>query len=243
MIKKKVIFVACVWLCILAGYASAIAQGQSTQSGKKGKWVTLFDGKSLEGWHLYNQKGKPITNWQIEDEALVCLGTPPGQPNGALVTDAVYDNFILEWEWRIDIGSNSGVFYHVVENPRYKRGPQETGPEYQIIDDENFPGKLEDWQKTGADYAMYPAHEENKKTKKIGQWNKSRIIYNYGKVSHYLNGKKIVEFDVNTEGWKARRNSGKWKDFPDYANVKIGAIALQDHHSKAYFRKIRIKEL
>ncbi len=241
MIQKKVT-VYIVFLFLGIGLTTATAQTKELVSSQKGKWQTLFDGKSLKGWHLYNQGDKSITNWQIEAGALVCLGTPAGAPNGALVTDGIYENFVLEWEWKIDTGSNSGVFYHVVERPEYKRGPQETGPEFQIIDDENFPGKLEDWQKTGADYAMYPANEK-KKTKKIGQWNKSRIIYDRGKVSHYLNGKKIVEFDANTADWKTKRNSGKWKNFPDYANVRRGAIALQDHHSKAYFRKIRIKEL
>ncbi len=214
-------------------------------SGKKqfgDKWEILFDGETLTGWHEYNKKNQPVMNWIVEDGALVCLGAAPGAPNGSLVTDKHYDNFILDWEWKIDSGSNSGVFYHVMEDSiKYKRGPHETGPEYQIIDDENFPGKLEDWQQTGANYAMYPANGM-KKINELGNWNTSRIVYNKGYVTHYLNGIKIVEFDADSEDWLEKRNSGKWKGFPDYAVVRKGAIALQNHNSKAYFRNIKIKK-
>ncbi|MBK5719864.1 DUF1080 domain-containing protein [Dysgonomonas sp. Marseille-P4677] len=206
-------------------------------------WENLFDGKTLEGWHGYNKGNTPVDNWIVEDGALVCLGSAPGQPNGSLVTDREYENFILEWEWKIDKGSNSGVFYHVVEDAiQYERGPQQTGPEYQIIDDENFPTELEDWQKTGADYAMYIPNKE-KKMNPQGEWNTSKIVYDNGKVEHYLNGEKIVEFVAGSEDWITKRESGKWKDFPGYAKVKKGAIALQDHNSKAYFKNIKIKTL
>ncbi|WP_431199950.1 3-keto-disaccharide hydrolase [Mucilaginibacter sp. P25] len=119
----------------------------------KGGWVNLFDGKTLKGWHGFNKKG-PVKNWTIIDGALVCLGAAQGDTGGDIVTDKAYTNFELSWEWKIEKGSNSGVIYHVVEDPKY-HGPYETGPEYQIIDDTGWPEKLEDWQKTGCDYAMY----------------------------------------------------------------------------------------
>ncbi len=231
-----------IFYTILLTQLFLICACSSTKQVENG-WESLFDGETLQGWHGYNKGNQPVTNWIVEDGALVCLGVEPGEPNGSLVTDGEYDNFILDWEWKIDEGSNSGVFYHVIEDTaKYKRGPQQTGPEYQIIDDENFPGTLEDWQQTGADYAMYPANEK-KKLNRLGEWNTSRIIYDNGKVEHYLNGEKIVEFDANSKNWQERRNSGKWKNFPDYAVVKKGAIALQDHNSKAYFRNIKVKRL
>jgi hypothetical protein len=82
--------------------------------GKKKAWITLFDGKSLQGWHGYNKTG-PVKNWVIEDGALVCLGATKGISGGDLVTDRTFANFELTWEWKIDKGSNSGVFYHVVK--------------------------------------------------------------------------------------------------------------------------------
>jgi Domain of Unknown Function (DUF1080). len=213
----------------------------SPKVSKTGKWEVLFDGKTLNGWHGYNKGNAPITNWTIIDGALVCLGAAKHDTGGDIVTDKRYENFELEWEWKIDKGSNSGVMYHVIEDKKYK-GPYETGPEYQIIDDVNYPGKLEEWQQTGADYAMHVAGP-NKKLKPVGEWNHSKIIFNKGKVEHWLNGEKIVAFEAWTEEWYHKKNTGKWKDYPDYGIAKKGHIALQDHGNKAYFKNIKIRQL
>lgn len=204
-------------------------------------WEVLFDGKTLNGWHRYNKGDAPISNWTIIDGALVCLGAAAHDTGGDIVTNKQYDNFELEWEWKVDSGSNSGVMYHVIEDNKYK-GPYETGPEYQIIDDDNFPGKLEEWQKAGADYAMHTAGA-NKKLNAAGQWNHSKIVFNNGMVEHWLNGEKIITFEAWTDDWNTKRTTGKWKDYPYYGKAKKGHIALQDHGNKAYFKSIRIRPL
>ena len=206
----------------------------------KEKWISLFDGKSLEGWHGFNKKGT-IKNWDIEDGALVCLGAAKDAHGGDIVSNISFDNFELKWDWKIDKGGNSGVMYHVVEGQKYK-APYETGPEYQMIDDINFPEKLEDWQKTGADYAMNLTNE-NKKLKPVGEWNSSKIIFNKGHVEHWLNGAKIVEFTAWNTAWNKEKIEGKWKDYPDYGKAKNGLIALQDHGNKAYLKNLKIKRL
>jgi hypothetical protein len=127
------------------------------------KPVSLFDGKSLDGWHGFNKTGE-IKNWKIEDGAMVCLGAAKDAHGGDIVTDNDYENFELSWEWKVTKGANSGVMYHVIESQEYV-APYETGPEYQIIDDIGFPDKLEEWQKTGADYAMYLPNDKKKKTR------------------------------------------------------------------------------
>ncbi len=202
--------------------------------------VPLFNGQSLAGWHAYNKPGE-VKNWKVENGALVCQGAAKDAHGGDLVSDKEYGNFELSWDWKVDKGSNSGVMYHVIEDTMYK-APYETGPEYQVIDDIGFPDKLEDWQKAGADYAMY-AGNDKKKLMPVGEWNSSKIIYNNGHVEHWLNGEKIVEFDRNSEEWKNKRKTGKWKDYPGYGSVTKGKIALQDHGQKAYYRNITIKEL
>ena len=128
-----------------------------------------------------------------------------------------------------------------MEDPKYP-ATYETGPEYQIIDDNGWPEKLEDWQKTGCDYAMYLPNNK-KKVMPVGQWNTSKIIFNNGHVEHWLNGAKIVEFTAWNADWKKKKAEGKWKDHPDYGNAKTGLIALQDHGHKAYFKDIKIREL
>jgi hypothetical protein len=220
--------------------ADAETAQTETAAATEGEWITLFDGKSLAGWHGYNKTGE-VTNWTVEDSALVCLGAAKDAHGGDIVTDQKFDNFELTWDWKVDKGSNSGVMYHVVEDPKYK-APYETGPEYQIIDDIGFPEKLEDWQQAGADYGMQVANDK-KKLKPVGEWNSSKIVYNNGHVEHWLNGEKIVEFEANTPEWNKEKTEGKWKDFPDYSSAKTGAIALQDHGNKAYFKNIKIKQL
>jgi len=138
-------------------------------------------------------------------------------------------------------GGNSGVIYHVVENPKYS-APYETGPEYQMIDDEGYPDKLEEWQKTAADYAMYTANDK-KKVMPVGQWNSSKIVFNKGHVKHWLNGAKVIEFNAWDAAWTKLKTDGKWKDFPDYGSAKKGRIALQDHGNKVYFKNLMIREL
>ena len=151
----------------------------SIKEPPKGEWISLFDGKSLNGWHLFNRKDVEIRSWKVEDGSLVCLGAKGPSGSGDIISDRSFENFELKWEWKVDKGSNSGVFYHIVEAPKYKRAI-ETSPEYQIIDDINFPAKLEESQKAGADYGMY-IPSDKKKLMPVGEWNTSRIIFNKGK--------------------------------------------------------------
>jgi hypothetical protein len=226
----------------LTAALACMAGSHSFAQSKKSAWVSLFNGKNLNGWHSFNKKGK-VPNWTIENGALVCLGAVKGTDTGGdIVSDKLYGSFELVWEWKIDKGSNSGVLYHVVEDPKYS-GTYLTGPEYQLIDDINWvPDILEDWQKTGADYAMHPANSL-KKIMPVGQWNTSKIIFNKGHVEHWLNGKKIVAFTAWDADWNKKKAEGKWKEHPEYGLAKTGHIALQDHGHKAYFKNMKIRPL
>ena len=253
MITKMVKCLIAAWLiiahtsCADSGNKSATTSDSASVDTAIGKiasetspWKPLFNGKTLEGWHGYNQKGE-VKNWKVEDSVLVCLGAAKDAHGGDLVSDSMYANFELQWDWKLNKGSNGGVMYHVIESPKYK-APYETGPEYQMIDDIGFPEKLEEWQKTGADYAM-TIPGPNKKVKAIGEWNSSKIIFDHGHVEHWLNGEKILEFEAWNDVWKNQKLTGKWKDYPDYGLAKTGAIALQDHGKKVYLKNILIRPL
>lgn len=200
------------------------------------EWVELMDPSD---WRGYNQDSLP-SNWSIKDNVIECFGEA-GDVGGDIISMETYDNFEFAFEWKITKGGNSGAFYHVVEDTIY-HSPYETGPEYQLLDDVGFEEPIEDWQKTGANYAMHIANE-NKTLKPVGEWNTSKIVFNRGKAEHWLNGQKIVEFDKNSQDWLEKRNSGKWNDYPDYGKANDGYLALQDHGAGVWFRNVRVRRL
>jgi hypothetical protein len=203
-------------------------------------WVLLFDGQSLNGWRDYN--GTRLTEpWHVVDGCIQAKGDG-SDGSGYIVTDKEYANFELVWDWKLSKGGNSGMLYHVVERPQFKV-PYVTGPEYQLIDEANFPEKLEEWQKLGVDYAMYLPDKSKMKVHPAGEWNTSKIVFDNGHVEHWLNGEQILEFDAWTDDWFQRKKSGKWSDAPEYGLSRKGVICLQDHGYPASFRNIKLKEL
>ena len=213
-----------------------------TPAEKTGGWQLLFDGKTMGGWHGYN--GQNLKAWTIEDCALKTTGTEGNygsDKRADLVTDAPYTNFEISIDWKASKGGNSGIIYGVVEDAKYD-APWKTGPEYQFIDDVGFPEKLEEWQKAGADYAMHLPNDQ-KTLKPVGEWNNTRIVVRGPHVEHWLNGKKILEFERWTPEWQKLRDSGKWKEAPDYGLAKTGRIVLQDHGSVFWFRNVKIRTI
>ena len=239
---KTKLFIACAAFsgALLAACTPAPKNNVLTEAEKAEGWKLLFDGKTLDGWRDYN--GDSLTApWIVEDGCIRAKGSG-SDASGYIVTDTVYENFELVWDWKIAEGGNSGMLYHVVENPKFKV-PYVTGPEYQLIDDFGFPEPLEDWQKTAADYAMHVPDTSKTIIKPAGEWNTSKIVFDNGHVEHWLNGEKVVEFEAWTDDWFEKKNSGKWKDAPEYGLAHKGVICLQDHGSAAWFRNIKIKEL
>ena len=211
-----------------------------TEKEKADGWILLFDGKTMNGWKDFN--GTSLKQpWSVVDGCIQAKGAG-SDSDGYIVTDKEYENFELVWDWKLSKGGNSGMIYHVIENPAFSV-PYVTGPEYQLIDEPNFPGELEDWQKLGVDYAMYLPDESLMKVNPAGEWNNSKIVFDNGHVEHWLNGVKILEFEAWTDDWFKRKNSGKWAHAPEYGLARKGVICLQDHGDPASFRNIKIKEL
>jgi hypothetical protein len=244
---KKIMFIV-VCFCISLSHIQLKANtltmkidtliNELTQQEKADGWQLLFDGKTLTGWRTF--KNKP-GSWKAKNDVLCSYSADSG--NADLITETVYKNFELSIDWKISPEGNSGILYMVTED--YDQ-TYLSGPEYQLIDDDGFPEKIEDWQKTGANYAMHaPAF---KAANKPGEWNTTKIIVNNGNVEHWLNGKKLVAYTLWSDEWKQQKNSGKWKDAAGYAASTTGHIALQSSHSKVEtsgicFRNIKLKKL
>ncbi|MBR1574693.1 MAG: DUF1080 domain-containing protein [Bacteroidales bacterium] len=239
-----------IWIMAAAaltcGAVASCGQQENTLTAREKAegWELLFDGKTLSGWRDFN--GDSLTGpWVVENGTIRAEGEG-SDSNGYIVTDREFANFDLKWEWKISKGGNSGMLYHVVEGAKFVV-PYITGPEYQLIDDENWEEvngyPLEPWQRCAVDYAMYVPDFDARDLKPAGSWNQSEIIFDNGHVTYLLNGKVTVEFDAWTADWYARKNSGKWEDAPEYGQSPSGHICLQDHGYPAWFRNIKIREL
>lgn len=227
-------------------------------------WIYLFDGVSTDGWRAYNGDSLP-PGWVAKDSMLTFdteLGMEQDYTGGQDIIYAreEFDNFELYVEWKIPEGGNSGIFYHLKEGIP-NAGPPDISPEYQLIDDENYASihdltsynksmgvtenlqDLQDWQKTGSDYAMHPADDSQKILNPAGEWNSSRIVFTPDKVEHWLNGTMVVSFVPWNEEWQAKKNAGKWKDAELYGSFKEGYIGFQDHSSPIWFKNIKIRKL
>jgi hypothetical protein len=230
-----------VLLCSCQNKTKKDSQTKLVETTQTPEWTYLFNGTNTDGWRGYNSESLP-SSWVVENGTLKSMGT-----GGDIGGDIVYglqefENFELSLEWKISEGGNSGIFYHVQEGEKYS-SPYQNAPEFQLIDDIGFSQPLEDWQSLGADYAMYPANPSQKIVKEAGQWNSARILFTPQKTEYWLNGNKVVSFVPWSSDWETRKNTGKWKDYPDYGAFKKGLIGLQDHGSFIWFREIKIKEL
>lgn len=207
--------------------------------------MATSDGSSFDGWKGYKTDDIP-NSWTIDDGAIHFKPTKDSEgkitsERGDIITVAEYDNFELSLEWKISECGNSGIFFNVVEADEHKQ-TYSTGPEMQVLDNtchpdaDNGPDRF-----AGANYALHPPSVDN--TKPAGEWNSAKLIVNGDHVQHWLNGEKVVDYQMHSEDWSAKVAASKFADFPGYATGKSGHIALQDHADPVWFRNIEIKKL
>jgi len=225
-------------LALYAELDKSAAPNTLTDKEKENGWQLLFDGKTFDGWHGYNLKNVPDC-WIIEDACLT-MTTTGGAESQDIITNKKYGSYAFSVEYKLTKGANSGIIFQVAEDTTYKF-PYETGPEMQIIDQDNWPDSIAEWQISGANYAMYPPLV--KPYKALGEWNHILLVVDSSKVTQILNGEITVKYEKNSEEWKKLRNSGKWSDFPDYGKFDEGHISLQNHGTKVWYRNIKIKEI
>jgi hypothetical protein len=224
-----------------------------TQAEKQAGWQLLFDGKTLTGWHGLGFRTTPPGLWTVEDGAIKHIDKAKGpvQADGQpltgmdLISDRSVGDFELSWEWKIARAGNSGVKYNVSESLSTAMAPPHAakGWEYQIIDDElNEDNKLAT-HRAGALYDMFPPNER-KHVNAAGQWNRSTIVFRGKHGEHWLNGEKVVEFELGTPRFDSAFAQSKYKSYPSwFPERRKGQIVLQDHGDAVWFRSIKIREL
>lgn len=232
-------------LATLALIATSCDTGGNTENrndllisqNQEDEWITLFDGRSLQGWSAYgsNTIGEA---WKIENGVLY-LDSDQGH-GGNLVTDEAFEDFHLELEWKISENGNSGVMFYVQELDEYNE-PYQTGPEMQILDNDGHPDAKIVTHRSGDLYDLIESSEEA--SNPVGEWNKSEIISKDGKLDFYLNGVNTISTTMWDEQWNEMVANSKFKDMPGFGRYQEGKIALQDHGDDVWFRNIRIKRL
>lgn len=203
-------------------------------------FVALFDGKTLNGWRGYN--GAKIDGiWVAQDGIMHLTGQPKGSPRANIITQKVYDDFELRFEWKVETGTNSGVMFNVGEGPKE---PYLTGPEYQVLDNLGFrSGKglpVGPAEHSASFYAIQPAASDE--TKPVGQWNEGRIIVRGNHVQYWLNGVMTTTYEMHSPKWNEQIANSKFSSWKDFATLDKGHIGLQDHGHRVWFRNLRIKE-
>jgi hypothetical protein len=223
-------------VALLAMTTSAAQPGNTlTAEEKAAGWKLLFDGQSLRGWRLYNKKAAPESGWKVEEGILKKL---PKQRGGDIVTESKFEDFDLSWEWRITAGGNNGVKYLVTEERT-----SAPGHEYQMIDDDGHPdGKLGAKRQTASFYEVLPPAAD-KPLKPPGEWNSSRVLIQGNHVEHWLNGAKVLEYELGSDVVKAGVATSKFKNAPGFGTKIKGHIMLTDHQDECWFRNIKIREL
>ncbi len=232
--------------CALLVLLSMCKQSSKTTNGKnqqslvvdenKSEWKILFDGKTTSGWRNYGKES--MLGWKVIDGVFHNSGSGSDH-GGDIITLGEYEDFELYLEWKIAKASNSGIFFHVNESGG--KAIYHSGPEYQLLDDNNWPGKLKDSQYSGANYDMNAP--VNAKVKDLNKFNSSRIIVKDTHVEHWLNDVKVVEYELWSDDWKKNVQNSKWKKHLKYGIFRKGHIGLQDHGGLTMFKNIRIKDL
>lgn len=199
----------------------------------EGRWRSLFDGKTLTGWKGAN--GEKVGDaWQVIDGSLV-LTTGGG---GDILTQETFTDFELQLEWKISEKGNSGILYRVADNDQPVWA---SGIEYQILDTTGYPTLKGTNEIAGSVFALYaPATEEDKPT---GSYNKTRIRLKDAQVEHWLNGHKIVSYNLKSNDWKQRVANSKFSMYKKFGQLQSGHIALQDHGNRVWYKNIKIIEL
>ncbi len=215
-----------------------------------GKWISLFDGKTFNGWRGIGIDSIPNGHWEVENGTIhkIASGNVPtmadGQPlkGGDLMTDKTFKNFELSFEWKISEGGNSGVKYNVSEEVSIKNGSSHAlGYEYQVLDDEKHSDNLNPTHRAASLYDLIEA--KGKTLKPVGEFNTARIVFNNNHLEHWLNGVKVVETETDSPEFQELFKKSKYHKYPNFTVHKDAHIVLQDHGDDCWYRNIKIKIL
>ncbi|MGO8678554.1 MAG: DUF1080 domain-containing protein [Limisphaerales bacterium] len=208
---------------------------QLSSEEKGAGWRLLFDGQTTGGWRSFKKQTFPAKGWAVEDGWLHCLG----KGGGDIISEAEFEEFDLSWEWKIGQAGNSGVKYFIIETR-----PSAIGHEYQMLDDALEPdARRGDGKHVTASFYDVLKPMVALPLKPAGEINFSRILVQGNHVEHWLNGTKVLEYELGSEAVKAAVAQSKFKNVAGFGTRIKGHILLQDHTGEVSFRNIKIRDL
>ncbi|HQS24661.1 MAG: hypothetical protein B7Y11_10720 [Sphingobacteriia bacterium 24-36-13] len=242
IVALVVAFFIFLYLIITNFYTEATSPTENTLSAqeKQDGWVLLFDGETTNGWHMFSKPNMKHA-WKAVNGELTTSTNDTSGTHGDIVTDGLYENFELVFDWKIAREGNSGVFINVQDDTSYI-ATWATGPEYQLLDNPNMqPGYLDGGKKgAGALYGLVPL-KTRVEPNPAGEWNNSRIMQVNGKINFWLNGVMTCEEQIGSERWMGLVANSKAAVFPDFSKSTKGHIGLQDWAKGVSFRNIKIR--
>ena len=221
------------------GRARDVEPNTLTGAERTAGWRLLFDGKTTDGWRGFKKADFPAQGWAVADGCLKKVPTGAGDSlgSGDIVTRDTFGDFDLRFEWRIAAGGNSGVKYFVTEE---RSGP--IAHEYQVLDDSGHPdAKVGTHRQTAAFYDVLPPSPSAKALKAVGQFNQSRVLVRGNHVEHWLNGAKVLEYELGSPALKAAIAKSKFKDVAGFGTKIEGRVLLQDHGDEVCYRNVKIQ--
>ena len=222
----------------LLAFAALALSGTAWADHPPGKhpraaWHSLLQKTGAKDWRGWKSEDFP-PGWSVADGVLSKDGDVDD-----LITRNEYANFELELEWKIGKGGNSGIFYRGTREYEYIFW---SAPEYQLLDDANAPDGRNRLSSAAAAYGLYPAPAGV--VKPAGEWNTTRIVVDGAHVEHWLNGQKVVTYELWSADWKARVAASKFSAYTNYGLAKAGYIGIQgDHPGTLTLRNVRIRKL
>ena len=203
-----------------------------TPAERAAGWRLLFDGRTTDGWRGFKLNSMP-DGWKVVDGALTRVAAA-----GDILSTQKFKNFELDLEWKISEGGNSGIFYRGSED---EDAIYWTAPEMQVLDDAHHEDGKSRLTAAGADYGLYEAPSGI--VKPAGQWNQVRLIVNGRHVEHWLNGVRLLQYELYSPDWEMKVKDSKFGAHPKYGRNAEGVIGLQDHGDWVAFRNIKIHVL
>ena len=207
-------------------------QNTLTPEEAAGGWQLLFDGQSLASWRGY-KRADPPSGWRAVDGALARV-----DQGGDLLTRELFDDFELRFDWKVEEGGNSGVMFRVAETDG---PPWHTGAEFQILHNAGHRDGRAAITSAGSNYAVHPPVRDV--TRPVGSWNTSRLLVRGNHVEHWMNGVKLLEYEIDSVDWDRRVKASKFAEIGRYGRETTGHIAIQDHGDPVAFRNIKIRRL